>query len=97
MVASSLGVGLVFSLLKPGFSIAQRFFPGGYDFFFFSLVSFALFSGIFLFSFGGMGGIGKLIDQVRLVLPGVFVRNLRSVRGRRMVTWSVFGLWRRPQ
>jgi hypothetical protein len=55
LVASSLGVGLVFSLFKPGFSIAQRFFPGGYDFFFFSLVSFALFSGIFCFLSGGWG------------------------------------------
>ena len=59
MVASSLGVGLVFSSFKPGFSIAQRFFPGGYDFFFFSLVSFALFSGIFCFLSGG-GGYWKI-------------------------------------
>ena len=74
-----------FSLFKPGFSIAQRFFPGGYDFSL-VLVSSLLVFLYFLFSFGRMGGIGKLIDQVCLVLLGDFERVLRRVRRMQMVT-----------
>jgi hypothetical protein len=50
------------SPFKPGFSIAQRFFPGGYDFllvvFCFVFLLFQFFSVFFVF----LGGIGKLID-----------------------------------
>ena len=48
-----------FSLFKPGFSIAQRFFPGGYDFFL-VLVSFLSIFSVFFVFFRGDGGYRKI-------------------------------------
>ena len=44
---------------KPGFSIAQRFFPGGYDFFL-VLVSFSFDFSVFFVFFRGDGGYRKI-------------------------------------